>query len=285
MKIFHMIHNYLIQHKYAINAQQLGDHSECAWSNLGYWADTDHYVDACRHLADHLAQSVKLQACDRLLDLGCGHGASLIYWQQHYQIADLEAVELQQQAVQKIAKHFTTFKESASDTAAAFVAIHAQSFLDLQPTAFTHRFDVVLCLDAAYHSHLDLFLDSVTRVMHAKGRLGFHYLMLSEKWQHLGWLEKQKYRYLLQLADVNLNHLALRTQYIQNLTDHDFEQIQILDISAQVLQGFAKYAATLSNHSRKHRLDFFKIKMTAKLCERLYRDGLIQYVQISAVYQ
>ena len=63
------------------------------------------YREACRQLADHhLAQAVNLNSKDHLLDLGCGQGASLLHWLQHYQPKSLSAVELQTQCVHKIQK-------------------------------------------------------------------------------------------------------------------------------------------------------------------------------------
>ena len=47
----------VIGHKYAIDAQWLGDDSLLAWSNLGYWQAQQHnYPLACQSLADQIAQ-------------------------------------------------------------------------------------------------------------------------------------------------------------------------------------------------------------------------------------
>ena len=103
MKWLQQLRTEVYQHKYAINAKLLGDSSELAWSNLGYWSETNQtYPDACRALADHLAHSVQLTTSDHVLDLGCGQGASLLHWQQQYQIQHIEAVELQPKYIQKI---------------------------------------------------------------------------------------------------------------------------------------------------------------------------------------
>ncbi|MEG0488196.1 MAG: methyltransferase domain-containing protein, partial [Acinetobacter sp.] len=154
MKWLQAIQNKLLQHKYAINAELLGDNTECAWTNLGYWDDvSSSYPKACQQLAEHLAQAVQLQSQDRVLDLGCGQGASLKYWLEHYQIQDLEAVELQQSCVNKIQQHIQ------------LNAIHCQSFLKLQQISFQKQFDVVMCIDAAYHSDLNLFLNSANSVL------------------------------------------------------------------------------------------------------------------------
>ena len=91
------------QHKYAINAAMLGDHNELAWSNLGYWNHThDSYPQACRQLAIHLATAINLNSKDKLLDLGCGKGASLVLWHEHFKVQHIEAVELQAACVDNI---------------------------------------------------------------------------------------------------------------------------------------------------------------------------------------
>ena len=273
MKWLQAIQQQFSQHKYAINAKQLGDDAELAWSNLGYWNDTtSSYPDACRQLADQLAQAVHLTSNDRLLDLGCGQGASLLHWQMHYHVQHIEAVEMQSSCVIQIQKHFPEL-----------AAIHQHSFLNLKQIQFKSGFDVVLCIDAAYHSNLNSFLDSVNPILNSKGRLGFHYLIWSEKWLNLNSLQKQKYRCLLKAADVNLNHLMTESVLQHTLQSYDFTEIEIRDLSEGVLEGFANYFHTLQQLLQQSiGLDAFKIRMTAKLCAKLYADGWVKYVQISA---
>lgn len=273
MKWLQAIRQKLPQHKYAINAKQLGDDAVLAWSNLGYWEDArSSYPEACRQLADQLAQAVALNSNDCLLDLGCGQGASLLYWQQHYRVQHIEAVELQASCVIQIQKHFPHI-----------AAIYPQSFLNLKQISFKQRFDVVLCIDAAYHSNLNSFLDSVGSVLNSQGRLGFHYLMLSEQWSNLNGLQQQKYRWLLKAADVNLEHLMTAPLLEQTLQQHDFSDIEIRNLSKAVLQGFASYVQHVQQLPQQGTaMDAFKIRMTAKLCQQLYQDGLVNYVQISA---
>ncbi|MFV5645149.1 class I SAM-dependent methyltransferase, partial [Acinetobacter baumannii] len=135
-----------IPHKYAIDASSLGDSEELAWTNLGFWKNTQTYREACRQLADQLAQAVNLNSKDHLLDLGCGQGASLLHWLQHYHPKSLSAVELQASCVNKIQKLIPEISQ-----------IFCGSFLNLKQFEFKQRFDVVLCIDAAYHSHLNSF--------------------------------------------------------------------------------------------------------------------------------
>ena len=57
MKWLQAIRQKLPQHKYAINAKQLGDDAVLAWSNLGYWDDaTSSYPEACRNTSGCCAQ-------------------------------------------------------------------------------------------------------------------------------------------------------------------------------------------------------------------------------------
>jgi cyclopropane fatty-acyl-phospholipid synthase-like methyltransferase len=98
-------------HKYAIDAKRLGDDSLLAWSNLGYWQNQyDDYPQACQSLADQIAASIQLKQSDRVLDLGCGQGASLLHWLRYYQIQQLSAVELQPECAKRIQKQLPKFK-------------------------------------------------------------------------------------------------------------------------------------------------------------------------------
>ena len=265
------------QHKYAIDVQQLGDSAALAWSNLGYWQGGEDYPQACRQLADHLAQAVGLNAADRILDLGCGQGASLLHWQQHYQIQSIEAVELQKHCVEGIGQY--------TQVLPALKVLHSQSFLDLTPDQFLQPFDVILCIDAAYHHRLGAFLNVATALLKPGGRLGFHTLILAEDWPQASHWQKYTSQLLLAAADVKLAHLYSKAGLKARLQQSALDQVHIEDISATVFSGFADYVADLYSSGRAGNtsLESYKIRMTAKLCARLYTDGLIRYVQVSAV--
>lgn len=276
MQWFQALRQRLPQHKYAIDASLLGDQSQLPWSNLGYWwAGQQDYVAACQTLADRLAETVGLNPKDKLLDLGCGQGASLLHWQQYYQVQYLAGVELQPACVANIQQHLPDLN-----------AIYLASFLRLKDMHFFQRFDVVLCLDAAYHSPVLELLDQVRSVLNANARIGFHHLILSEKWDSLNALQKRKYQFLLKSADVDLKNLMSKNELYHCLENFEFKNIQIEDLSEAVFSGFADYVNQhLSSKKLKQkgkRLDQFKIRMTAKLCQKLYQDGIVRYVQVTA---
>lgn len=262
----------LILHKYAIDASSLGDDGELAWTNLGFWKNTQNYREACCQLADHLAQAVNLNSKDHLLDLGCGQGASLLHWLQHHQPKSLSAVDLQAQCVNKIQKIIPEINQ-----------IYSGSFLNLKQFEFKQSFDVVLCIDAAYHSNLNSFLDSVTPVLNSKGRLGFHYLMKADSCQKMTVLQEQKYRYLLKAADVVWDNVPNEKTLRNALEQQGFVDIQIEDLSEPVLLGFSQYIQNQQEQNQSRGLANFKIQMTAKLCQQLYQAGYVRYIQITAI--
>jgi cyclopropane fatty-acyl-phospholipid synthase-like methyltransferase len=262
----------LIPHKYAIDASNLGDDGELAWTNLGFWKNTQNYREACCQLADHLAQAVNLNSKDHLLDLGCGQGASLLHWLKYYQPKSVSAVDLQAECVNKIQRLIPEINQ-----------IYSGSFLNLKQFEFKQFFDVVLCIDAAYHSHLNSFLDSVVPVLNSKGRLGFHYLMRADSCQNMTVLQEQKYRYLLKAADVVWDNVPNEKTLRNTLEQQGFADIQIEDLSEQVLFGFSQYIQNQQERNQSRGWANFKIQMTAKLCRQLYQNGYVRYIQITAI--
>lgn len=265
------------RHKYAINAALLGDYRNCAWSNLGLWqTDQLNYPQACELLAITLAQSIDLNSKDKLIDLGCGQGASLILWKEKFQIEYLEGIELQEYYVNHTRKFLPHVNRISQGT-----------FLNLESRSFEFKFDAAICIDAAYHSNLNLFLRSVDGILNSKGRLAFHYLALNSKFYTLSPLAQLKVKLLLKAADVQLNHLHSFDEMQSILVQTGFRDIHIQDLSHEVFAGFATYIQSdifknnIQAHSY-HVLDLAKIKMTAKLCAKLYQEGIVRYVQVSA---
>lgn len=239
---------------------------------FGFWKNTQNYREACRQLADHLAQAINLNSKDHLLDLGCGQGASLLHWLQHYQPKSLSAVELQTQCVHKIQKLIPEISQ-----------IFCGSFLNLKQFEFKQYFDVVMCIDAAYHSHLNSFLDSIAPVLNSKGRLGFHYLMRADSCQNMTILQEQKHRYLLKAANVAWDSVPNEKMLRATLEQQGFVDIQIEDLSEHVLLGFSQYIQNQQGQKQSRGLANFKIQMTAKLCQQLYQNGYVRYIQITAI--
>jgi len=90
---------------------------------------------------------------------------------------------------------------------------------------------------------------------------------------------------LLKAADVNLKDLPDHMALQQQLAQAGFEHIQIEDLSEAVFAGFARYIQqqnTAQTGEQHTAFDVMKIKLTAKLCQKLWVQGMVQYVQVSA---
>ena len=155
--------------------------------------------------------------------------------------------------------------------------------LNLKQFEFKQYFDVVLCIDAAYHSNLNSFLDSIAPLLNSKGRLGFHYLMRANSCQNMTALQEQKHRYLLKAANVAWDAVPNEKMLRATLEQQGFVDIQIEDLSEQVLLGFSQYIQNQQGQKQSRGLANFKIQMTAKLCQQLYQNGYVRYIQIIAI--
>ncbi len=67
------------------------------------------------------------------------------------------------------------------------------------------------------------------------------------------------------------------------LEQQGFVDIQIEDLSKQVLLGFSQYIQNQQGQKQSRGLANFKIQMTAKLCQQLYQNGYVRYIQITAI--
>lgn len=260
----------LPQHKYAIQSALLGDHSNYPWSNLGLWQTGDSYPQAACRLADALAKSIDLNSKDTVLDLGCGQGASILHWQQQYQVQQVIGVELQAKHVE----HLNTLNSKQCQ-------VLQGSFLNLNELSLPDNISAVLCIDAAYHVPVMDFLSQVQQVLNSKGRVAFHGLVLAPEVLNLKRAAWQKLALLLKAADVDLNQLLQAEQLTGLMRSSGWEQVQIEDLTEAVLAGFAQYIEERAIGWGS--LDALKIQMTAKLCRRLAADGLIRYVAVRAV--
>lgn len=260
-----------LPHRYAINAKALGDTSALPWSNLGLWSAASYnYPQACQALADHLAQAVRLQAVDRLLDVGCGQGASLLHWRGAYGVQHITGVELQP-------LHVTRMQCLLPQD----IDVHTASFVDLAALPLP-VFDTVLCIDAAYHQPLKAFLQGIDSVTHAHSRVGLHHLILTPTWYTLSPSAQHAYTLLLKMADVSVINLLTAEQIQVQMHSYGWQNVQIEDLTVPVLAGFAQFMSANTLAIKRSSWAAFKIGMTAKLCGKLARDGLVRYVQITA---
>lgn len=229
------------------------------WNNLGLWSATNDYDSACFALAQAHAQAIALSAQDRLIDLACGSGASLILWQQHYGLRHCVGLDkttpLGSKTRQFIHGHFDQ--------------------LPLPTTLENQVFDAAICIDAAYHAHsIEAFLATAQALLVSDGRLVFSTVVSPDS--------KPAKRLDLRLAGIphgsQINYSALNRALVTG-----WKHTELLSLDT-VFIGFAQHVARREKQltwAQKLSPAWLKIKATASLCERLLTAN-VDYVLISA---
>ena len=217
----------------------------------------------------------------QLLDLGCGQGASLHYWNKAFSVKNITAFELQTNCIE-------TIKQASLPQ---LDAIYQASFSQLPlPAAHLYRaFDVVVCVDAAYHAPLADFLAVNQAALKPQGRMAFSCLIRPANLKKSGFLLGQLKKYfnkpMFELTSVPQQHLYTEQDLIQLLSSFDFIDIQIKHLDQPVLAGFAQYIQQQPPaFSTGHMAAWLKITITAKLCRFLHQHQLLHYSVVSATY-
>ena len=229
------------------------------WNNLGLWSEATDYDSACCALAQAHAQAVALSAQDRLIDLACGSGASLLFWQQHYRVS------------QCIGLDKTTAQRSKSSQ---LVCGHFDR-LPLPTVLNDQRFDAAICIDAAYHAQsIEAFLATAKAMLVENGRLVFSTVVSPDS--------HPVKRLDLRLAGIP-NGSQINYRQLNQALATDWSNIKILPLDS-VFTGFAKHVATREKEltwAQKLSPAWLKIQATASLCERMI-SASFNYVLISA---
>lgn len=136
------------------------------WANLGLWTDATRYPEAAAALADAVAGAGGLREGDRVLGVACGAGVELHRWVDRHGAASALGIERDE----------TRVREAPAHRRGSRVRLLAGDAM--QPPR--GRFDVVLCVDAAYHlSPRRRWLQAMAGVLAPGGRIAFTDLVLA----------------------------------------------------------------------------------------------------------
>lgn len=258
-----------------------------AWTNLGCWQRPDgsaltRYPDAAEQLALRVGAAAITASNACVVDLGCGQGASLLLWRQHFAAARVIGMERQPDCV-------AAWQAQHPDTG---LSLHRGRFDQLPlPEAIRHDLpatgaDAVVCVDAAYHADsLDAFAAVARQLLHPQGRLAFTTVLRPAR---TSTAQRLQQRLQSRLAGIPAASFVSAAELQHTLTRQGFTDIRIDFLDQEVLPGFAAFvarrAAELTRPQRRS-LAWLKIAGTAALCQHWHEQQAVRYVLVSAQRQ
>lgn len=251
-----------------------------AWTNLGCWQGKDgspltHYAEAAEQLATRVGEAAITAPGQCIADLGCGHGASLLLWQQQFTALRVIGMERQAACVEGWQAH-------AHDG----ISLHQGRFDQLPlPAAMTAFLpaagcDAVVCVDAAYHADsLGAFAAIARKLLRSQGRLAFTTVLRPAS------LSAQlKQRLMTSLSGIPAASVITADELTHTLTRLGFVDIRIEYLDSEVLQGFVRFVnrrATELTSAQRRSMAWLKISATAAMCRHWYRTQDLRYVLVS----
>lgn len=253
-----------MKRRFAIATELLSDDAR-GWSNLGDWSHTNDYATACRALAERVGEAAQLGSDTRVLDLGCGAGASLALWREHFGAQDCDGIEAQP-------------AQAARARVATAGRVHAGLAQDV--LRGLGRYDAIVSVDAAYHfGPLAQLLSTVADHLEPGGQLAFTTLTLARR--GVACLARPA------LAAASIAPAALfdRESLDALLAVAGFSDIAVTTLDREVLAGFAAFVARRRvDLTLRARLSpgWLKIAVTAHACRALVANGRVHYVLVRA---
>lgn len=247
------------------------------WGNLGYWAEAQTYPEACTALADQLGQRLQLGPQTRLLDVGFGCGDQLLHWLQHYDLRELDGLNLSHSQTELAQQRLT---QKGYTTLAA--RLHQGSVSGLRRWAADRArspADTLLALDCAYHfPSRHKFLVDAAALLPAGGRLGMTDLVLGR--EDLTLRESLPLRAMTTLSRIPRENLVTAETYQAQWQACGLEVESFTDLTDQVFLPFGqwlqRYRATYGRSAS--RSQWAKYEATARFLAWAQRHGVLRYI-------
>jgi len=181
------------------------------------------FVSACQSMATVVGSNAQLQPDDIVLDVGCGAGDQLLFWQQKYGIKSLKAIE----------PVYSLVLSSRSKAGFAEIMQGIATDLPVPDNSCTK----LLSVDSAYHyDSRTKFFEEANRVLKQDGIISAVDAVIDCK--SIWGLQK-----ILSFAmGIPLENFGSMQMIQQQLLDSGFEQVLVSDLSTKVLPGFAFFA-------------------------------------------
>ncbi len=271
-----------LQKQLAIPVELLdGTARQRPWSNLGDWSEASEYNTACKALACRIGRAANLSSGDTLLELACGHGASLSIWPAEFGVQAVDAIERQTQALASI--------EGDRPSALRNLWQADVNLIFSGDCAWPQdeSYDALVVVDAAYHFRgLRAFLDKSSSRLKSDGRIAFTTIILGSKWEFAADWRKWFIMKLAAHALIPAESLVTEKDLAESFLAAGFGSPSCVALDREVLEGFVRFV-----ERRRRELDWrqrvsagwWKVEATAAAARYLVRTGLMQYVLIKAV--
>jgi cyclopropane fatty-acyl-phospholipid synthase-like methyltransferase len=255
--------------------------SQRPWSNLGDWSDADDYSTACRALACRIGRAAMLGSRDTVLDIACGHGASLSVWPDVFGVPIVDAIERQTQALAAI----------ENDRPAALRHLwqaDVNSILSRKiPWPTESEYDALVVVDAAYHfDGLRSFLEGSRARLRSGGRLALTTLVLGSNWNEAAGWQKSLVFKLAEAALIPRKSLVSEKDLQDLFHSAGFDALICENLDREVLGGFSRFVARRRQElpwRERASAGWWKVEATAAAARQLLRTGLLHYVLLKAV--
>ncbi|KAH9053170.1 S-adenosyl-L-methionine-dependent methyltransferase [Lactarius vividus] len=209
------------------------DPPQTEWLNMGFWKDTVVFPEACQALAIQLFRVANLKPGGRVLDVGYGCGDSILLQLSHPEVAKpsllcgITSLPIHHSRSLGRVKRFLS---SVDAPPVVLLIIH------LSPD-FQHDFDHILALDCAYHFNTrEEFLRQSLRRLTPGGSVALGDLCFSSSpgpvltlllWRILHTMPK--------------HNIMTKEQYIQQMREIGYEDVELEDITPFVFPSFLKF--------------------------------------------
>lgn len=247
-----------------------------AWGNLGYWHGAEGYSQACRALAGLLGEHAALDFGCNVLDVGFGCGDQLLLWLSEFQVQSITGVNYShsqtRQARQRLLdSHYgerADLVEGDVDDAALWHQWRERQL----------RVDRVLALDCLYHFPCrQAFWTRAAEVLNPNGRIAMTDFMLAGTHKRDS-LAHRALQWMLKQSRIPEHNLVYREQYIAQLQQSGFSNVEVVDISEPVMQGFWCWTRRRQLPWRR----WLKYEVTGRFLHWAYRKQVLRYCLVVA---
>ncbi len=251
------------------------------WSNLGDWSEAKEYSAACEALACRIGHAADLTPEDKLLEIACGHGASLGTWTDVFGVKVVDAIERQSVALSSIeADRPPALRHLWQADVNAILA-------NQMPWPQDEHYDALVVVDAAYHFHgLRAFLEKSGSRLGSGGRIAFTTLMLGSPWMQAANWKKRLVLRLARGALIPAESLVTEKDLKESFLTTGFGPPTCEILDREVLQGFAHFVEKRRQElswGERASAAWWKVEATATAARQILRTGLLHYVLLKAV--